>query len=111
MMTVNPMEHDMEDAVMTRKIFMVLVVGLFIGAVPGIALADSYGMEEYDLSSARLSAESASTVDADVWPVSGPVETGAVPSISDSDKISPNDTHFNPFHPELRTIDGGGGGE
>ncbi len=97
---------------MTRKIFMVLVLGIIIGAVPGMVLAEGPGYSgDHDSISSRMSSGSASSVDADVWPSSGPVETGAVPGDPNNDKLSPNDTHFNPQHPDLRIIDLGGGGE
>jgi len=104
-------DKDVEDDVMTRKIIMVLIAGLFAAALPATVLAGGPEYSGYDSIDSRMSAESARTVDADVWPVSGPVETGAVPGDLGSDKILPSDSHFNPFHPELRTIDGGGGGE
>ncbi len=116
---------------MTRKIFMVLVLGIIIGMAPVAVLANpgtladlgfgSSGMSSSDKGSsdisssdsvsAQKSAESVDTVDADMWPASGPVETGAVPGDPNNDKLSPLDTHFNPQHPDLRTIDLGGGGE
>lgn len=53
---------------MTRKIFMVLSVGLFVLAMQVMVLADSYGskgmeMEENDTSEVLISAQSPSTVD------------------------------------------------
>jgi hypothetical protein len=94
---------------MTHKVLAMMVIGLFVAAVPGAALADISYSGDVDTSHARMSAESMSTVDADAWPVSGPIETGAVPE--SGDKLDPNSTHFNPFYPELRSIDSGGGGE
>jgi hypothetical protein len=83
---------------MRNKIFMVLVLGLFIGAIPGVALAGP-----------GYSGDSNDAVDSEMWSVSGPIETGAVPEERIEHSLS--DTHFNPFYPELRQIDGGGGGE
>jgi hypothetical protein len=68
------------------------------------------GASETDSSQALISAQSPNTVDADMWPASGPVETGAVPGDPTNDRYSPSDTHFNPFHPDVRQIDEGGGG-
>ncbi|MEW6719684.1 MAG: hypothetical protein AB1346_04455 [Thermodesulfobacteriota bacterium] len=51
------------------------------------------------------------SIKAEAWPASEPVETGAVPEKSLGDKLAPTDTHFNPFYPERRMIDQGGGGE
>ncbi|MEW6719683.1 MAG: hypothetical protein AB1346_04450 [Thermodesulfobacteriota bacterium] len=44
------------------------------------------------------------------WPASEPVETGSVQAKSLADRLSPTDTHYNPFYPETRVIDLGGGG-
>ncbi|MBE0604081.1 MAG: hypothetical protein IH611_10730 [Deltaproteobacteria bacterium] len=97
---------------MTRKIFMVLFVGLFIGAVSGAVYAD--GPEytaDWGMSSSGMSGDSMHAGNSDDYAVSGPVETGAVPGDPADDRYSPNDTHFNPFYPERRLIDEGGGGE
>lgn len=93
---------------MARKIFMVLVLGMFIGAIPGAALAGYDSMSEYKAEEAQKSAESVSTVDADQWPISEPVETGAVPGMSDSSEPAGCCTSVGQFPPPL---DAGGGGE
>ena len=97
---------------MKRKIFMVLFVGLFIGAVSGAVYAD--GPEytsDWGMSSSGMSDQSVLAGNSDDYAVSGPVETGAIPGDPSNDRLSPNDTHFNPFYPELRQIDQGGGGD
>ncbi|MBE0556179.1 MAG: hypothetical protein IH628_03015 [Proteobacteria bacterium] len=97
---------------MTRKIYMVLFVGLFVGAISGAVYADGPEyVENWGMSSSGMSGDSALTSNSDHDAVSGPVETGAVPGEPGSDRISPDSTHFNPFYPELRQIDQGGGGE
>ncbi len=97
---------------MRKNIFIAMIAGLCLGLVPATVFAGGPGYSG-DVQSipSGMSSGSVNLVEADMWPASGPVETGAVPGILGSDRISPNDTHFNPFHPELRTIDGGGGGE
>ena len=56
------MYDDMEDAVMTRKIFMVLVAGLFIGMLPGAVFADGPSHDDYVSPYDRMSSGSSSTV-------------------------------------------------
>ncbi len=95
---------------MRKSIFIAMIAGLCLGLAPAAVIADEPGYFKFDaFESSDMSRRS--VADADMWPVSGPVETGAVPGSLGSDRISSDDTHFNPFHPELRTIDGGGGGE
>ena len=109
------MYDDMEDAVMTRKIFLVLVAGLFIGLLPGAVFADGPSHDDYVSPYSSMSSGSSSTVEADMWSSSGPVETGAVPSLGggdpNNDRIPPESTHFDSFNPDRRVIDLGGGGE
>ncbi|MEW6721513.1 MAG: hypothetical protein AB1346_13785 [Thermodesulfobacteriota bacterium] len=93
---------------MTRKIFAMLVVGLFVGAFTGIALAEGPG---YSGDKVSFAGERSMELQASDWTAADPVETGAVPFKSPGDKISPDSTHYNPFYPERRTIDMGGGGE
>jgi len=83
---------------MRNKIFAVMVLGLFVGASAGTALADP-----------GYSGDANAAADSEMWSVSGPIETGAVPEERSEPSLS--DTHFNPFYPELRQIDAGGGGE
>ena len=103
-------DKDMEDDVMTRNIFTVLIAGLFLGLASTAVYADPEYTVDWGMSSSGMSGDSAIASNSDSYPVSEPVETGAVPSELNSDRISPNDTHFNPFYPELRQIDEGGGG-
>lgn len=97
---------------MKKNIIIAMIAGLCLGLVPATVFAGGPGYSG-DVQSIPygMSSDSVRLVESDMWPVSGPVETGAVPGSLGSDSISPNNTHFNPFHPELRTIDGGGGGE
>jgi len=105
-------ERVMEDMEMKRNLFMAVITALCLGLAPAAVLAEGPGYSGDGPSiPSRMSVDSGNLVEADMWPVSGPVETGAVPGDSRSDSISPGSTHFNPFYPELRAIDGGGGGE
>ena len=97
---------------MRKNISIAMIAGLCLGLVSTAVYADPEYSVDWGISSSGMSGDSGLAASSGDYAVSGPVETGAVPSELDSDKISPNDTHFNPFHPELRTIDeGGGGGE
>jgi len=101
---------------MTRKSFMVLFVGLFIGVVSGSVYAEGPGHDDdYLLTNSPMSSGSASTVDSDMWSASGPVETGAVPSgvgkgDPSNERIPADSTFYDSFNPDLRPIDIGGGG-
>ncbi len=97
---------------MRKSIFIAMIAGICLGLAPAAVLADEPGYFKFDaFGSSDMPSGSMSGVDADRWPASGPVETGAVPGDLGSDRISPNDTHYNPFYPELRSIDLGGGGQ
>ncbi len=96
---------------MRKNIFIAMLAGLCLGLVSTAVYADPEHTVDWGMSSSGMSSDSGIAVSSGDYPVSGPVETGAVPELSDSDRILPSDTHFNPFHPELRTIDGGAGGE
>ncbi len=107
---------------MTRSIFMVLVLGVVIGMAPVAVFANpgtladlgfgGPGMDGYDSSPAQRAAESPGMVDADIWPVSGPVETGAVPGESRDKGMSPDDMRPGPPNHGFPWVaeDGGGGG-
>lgn len=89
---------------MTRRIFAMLVIGLFVGMFSGSALA------EVGYSGDMVPFGADKSIEADAWPAAEPVETGALPGVS-KEEHSLIDTHFNPFYPERRMIDQDGGGE
>lgn len=95
---------------MRKNIFIAMIAGLCLGLVPATVFADGPGYSG-DVRSSGMSSDSMNLVEADNWPVSGPVETGAVPGSMESDKIPQDSTHFNAFYPERRWIDLGGGGD
>jgi hypothetical protein len=103
---------DVEEIQMRKNIFIAMIAGLCLGLVPATVFAGGpgYSGDVHSIPSG-MSSDSVNLTEADNWPVSGPVETGAVPGSMESDRISKDSTHFNPFYPELRVIDLGGGGE
>jgi hypothetical protein len=97
---------------MAMKRYLAVFAALALTAAAGSAFADGPGYSgDHDSIPSRMSAESVSTVDAYRGSISGPVETGAVPEKSTGDRLSPTSTHYNPFYPETRAIDLGGGGQ
>lgn len=119
-MSINPTQDDMEDEEMRRNIFILLVAGLCLGLVPAAAFAEGpEGPEYYDSLnsiSSGVSGGISNMTEADLWPASGPVETGAVPSdgsiIKDPSSlpVDPSSTHFDSFNPDRRLMEVGGGG-
>ena len=103
---------------MASKVFMVVIAALFLAAVPAAVLADSgmshnvtsyKGLNSYD-KEALESAQSTNTVDADIWPISGPVATGAVPKVSSYFNMSHESLRYNPSFPDQRPISQNTGG-
>jgi hypothetical protein len=105
-------EKSLEDNQMRKNIFIMMIAGLCLGLVPATVFAGGPGYSG-DVRSIQegIASGAVSVVEADMYPMSGPVETGAVPGSLESDKIPHDSTHCNPFYPERRWIDLGEGGE
>ncbi len=79
-----------EDTAMIRKIFMILAVGSFAAAIPGMAFANPgnpnwakervQGPNPFSVETARALGQSSSAGKADMGPAGEPIGAGAVPS-------------------------------